>query len=409
MPFISYAQNYEDVILWRALHDVEKGFYVDVGAADPTELSVTRAFYDRGWSGINVEPLDEYFEKLKQARPRDTNLKVAAGREAGIRSLHTFAGTGLSTFNPEIAARHESAGWKVSKTVVPVLTLAKILEDCAPSTIHFLKIDVEGAEAEVLQGLNLSRVRPWIILTEATEPFSTESTRDEWEHFVIGQGYEFAYFDGLNCFYVAAEVSRLKEKLTVPPNFFDNFVRWSEVVTRNRVTLLEEELADSRNRANGLEEAVGERLREVTTLRNALEAEQAEKIQIQQRNQELEQIVATPGIVRALRGLRQQGDRITGGGLRSLTRRTFEKVIRRAMEQPQILAAARRVLKPFPKFSTTLYNVATKAEEVPAALPPKSLPSDEVAMADALPASARRTYRTLRSLILEAEAADRSK
>jgi hypothetical protein len=33
MPFISYAQNYEDVILWRALRHVEKGFYVDVGAS----------------------------------------------------------------------------------------------------------------------------------------------------------------------------------------------------------------------------------------------------------------------------------------------------------------------------------------------------------------------------------------
>ena len=49
-----------------------RGFYVDVGAADPEELSVTRAFYERGWSGINVEPRDEYFEKLILARPRDT-------------------------------------------------------------------------------------------------------------------------------------------------------------------------------------------------------------------------------------------------------------------------------------------------------------------------------------------------
>ena len=63
MPFVSYAQNYEDVMLWRVLRDVERGFYVDVGAADPEEWSVTRAFYDRGRSGINVEPLEEYFNK----------------------------------------------------------------------------------------------------------------------------------------------------------------------------------------------------------------------------------------------------------------------------------------------------------------------------------------------------------
>src|SRR4029077_9685302 len=112
-------------------------------------------------------------------------------------------GTGLSTFDPKIAVRHESAGWHRSETIVPVLTLTKILEDCAPPVVHFLKIDVEGAEGEVLEGLDLDRLRPWIIVAEATEPFSTKTTRDKWEHLVTSRGYGFAYFDGLNCFYVA--------------------------------------------------------------------------------------------------------------------------------------------------------------------------------------------------------------
>ena len=93
-----------------------------------------------------------------------------------------------------------------------MVTLEKILEDCAPPTIHFLKIDVEGAEAEVLEGLNLNRARPWIIVVEATKPFSMVSSRDEWEHLVTNYGYYFAYFDGLNCFYVADEFHELKEQ-----------------------------------------------------------------------------------------------------------------------------------------------------------------------------------------------------
>ena len=117
MTFISYAQNQEDVILWRVLRDVEHGFYVDVGAADPEELSVTRAFYDRGWSGINVEPLDQYFQRLVRDRPRDTNLKVAVGREAGVRTFHAIEGTGLSTLDAEIAARQQAAGWQVHEIV----------------------------------------------------------------------------------------------------------------------------------------------------------------------------------------------------------------------------------------------------------------------------------------------------
>src|SRR5439155_713143 len=55
--FVSYAQNGEDFTLWCALHDVDAGTYIDIGAYDPDIDSVTRAFYDRGWSGINIEPV----------------------------------------------------------------------------------------------------------------------------------------------------------------------------------------------------------------------------------------------------------------------------------------------------------------------------------------------------------------
>ena len=54
MSFVSYAQNFEDVMLWRALRDIPNGFYVDVGAWSPEVDSVTLAFYERGWSGINM-------------------------------------------------------------------------------------------------------------------------------------------------------------------------------------------------------------------------------------------------------------------------------------------------------------------------------------------------------------------
>ena len=248
MPFISYAQNYEDVILWRALRDVEQGFYVDVGAADPRDDSVTNAFYERGWSGINIEPLDEYFARLVQARPRDTNLKLAVGREAAVRALHAFPGTGLSTLDGEIGARHQAAGFSGSELLVPVLTLTKILEDCAPAAIHFLKIDVEGTEAEVLEGLNLERFRPWVIVIEATAPnfvtevLSSSRSTGNWEHLIIDHGYGFAYFDGLNCFYVADEVAALKERMAMPPNVFDDFVRFPDWAIRQQAVKQDQEL-----------------------------------------------------------------------------------------------------------------------------------------------------------------------
>ncbi len=69
MGIVSYAQNLEDVMLWRALQEVEGGFYLDVGAQDPVIDSVTRAFYDRGWCGVNLEPAPAYHAALAAARP----------------------------------------------------------------------------------------------------------------------------------------------------------------------------------------------------------------------------------------------------------------------------------------------------------------------------------------------------
>ena len=77
---VSHAQNFEDVMLARALKNTQQGFYVDVGAWDPNVETVTRYFYERGWRGINVEPALTYYEMLQTCRPRDINLRVAAGK-----------------------------------------------------------------------------------------------------------------------------------------------------------------------------------------------------------------------------------------------------------------------------------------------------------------------------------------
>jgi len=104
MPFVSYAQNLEDVMLKRALADVGRGFYVDLGAADPDEYSVTKAFYDLGWRGINVEPMQMPFERLVAARSRDVNLSCVVGAGRHPITMFSVDGVGgLSTADQRIA------------------------------------------------------------------------------------------------------------------------------------------------------------------------------------------------------------------------------------------------------------------------------------------------------------------
>ena len=225
MPITSYAQNHEDVILNRALKDVDKGFYIDVGANDPVLDSVTKAFYDAGWRGINIEPVSEWFEKLQQDRPEDINLQLAVGTQKGDMSFYEFPGTGLSTSNSLIAKRHvQESGFESKKRKIPVTSLTTICEQYVHSDIHFLKIDVEGAEKSVLQSFDPKQIRPWIILVESTQPGTKIEKYKNWEPILLEGDYEYAYFDGLNRYYVAKEHKKIKSRLIVPPNVFDGFV-----------------------------------------------------------------------------------------------------------------------------------------------------------------------------------------
>lgn len=225
MTMISFAQNQEDIMLWRALGHIHNGFYIDVGAADPVDLSVTRLFYDHGWHGINLEPQAAYFALLNAARPRDINLQLAAGREAGSHVFHRIDGTGLSTFDARIAARHRANGWDVVEETIDALPLAEICRLHRPhGPIHFLKVDVEGAEGDVLAGADFRNFRPWIVLVEATLPLSQEQSYAGWEPILTSQGYSFVWFDGLNRFYLADEKNdELGRHFQVQPNVFDGF------------------------------------------------------------------------------------------------------------------------------------------------------------------------------------------
>ncbi|MCK6436563.1 FkbM family methyltransferase [Rivihabitans pingtungensis] len=224
MSFISYAQNGEDVMLMRALKHVEHGFYIDVGANHPSDDSVTKAFYDLGWHGLNIEPLDEHIAQLRAERLRDINLQLAVGASVGEITLYNTEVRGLATASAEVAERHASQGLATHASVVPMRPLSDICaEYAAGREIHFLKIDVEGFETDVLKGMDFQRFRPWVVLVEATLPNSQQINAD-WEPMIVGAGYRWVYFDGLNRYYVADEHAGLADAFRAPPNVFDGHV-----------------------------------------------------------------------------------------------------------------------------------------------------------------------------------------
>lgn len=203
---LSFAQEMEDIILYHMLRDVSEPIrWIDVGANDPIELSVTKFFENAGGGyGINIEPQKEYIKKLNADRPKDTNLAVGVGSENGTLELH---GTGVMASFDSKNKWVQTVGKDLGSYSVPVVTLGQICREnlTEQDTIHFLKIDVEGWERECLLGMDFSRYRPWLICIESTQPETMERPWEQWESILLDQGYLFAGMSGINRYYVSEE------------------------------------------------------------------------------------------------------------------------------------------------------------------------------------------------------------
>ena len=208
---LSYAQRFEDLYLLRCFPDQPNGFYVDIGSGHPVHDNVSFAFYLKGWRGVVAEPNPRLARLTRAVRLRDKIHEGIVGAATGNADFYLV--DDFHGFSTGIAANAETAlaqyGKSSKKIAVRCVTLAELSADAASGTIDFLKVDVEGAEAEVLMSGDWTRFRPKIVVVEALAPFTQEPAWDVFEPFLIEQGYRYVWFDSLNRYYLASEASDL--------------------------------------------------------------------------------------------------------------------------------------------------------------------------------------------------------
>jgi FkbM family methyltransferase len=203
---LSYTQNLEDYHLSVAFAGQKAGTYIDVGAGHPIADNVSFWFYERGWHGVVVEPQAGLAGLYGRLRPRDTAVCSLIGRHNGTIDFHVVDRLhGLSTTVETVARQAQKFGVCYCTVAMPVMTLAQLCAKHELDEIDFLKVDVEGGEADVLHGGDWRRYRPKVVVVEAVMPGTGEPAWAEWEPFLLAQGYRFALFDTLNRFYVAEE------------------------------------------------------------------------------------------------------------------------------------------------------------------------------------------------------------
>ena len=195
----TYAQYNEDLILQALLDGVDRGFYIDVGANYPVIDSVTKTFYDKGWNGINIEPVKSLYQELVNQRKRDINIQCGAGNKKGKLSLREYVDIpGHSTFSKEQRANHGDS-LKYKDYEVETKPLKDILRENNVEHINFLKIDVEGYEYEVIEGNDWKMYRPEILCIEANH------LDKDWRPILKSNSYTLFISDGLNEYYIAKE------------------------------------------------------------------------------------------------------------------------------------------------------------------------------------------------------------
>lgn len=228
MSFVSYAQNREDVRLMRAFAGQPNGFYIDVGANDPTIRSITRGFWEMGWHGINIEPLPGAFGRLAAQRTRDCNLNIGISHCQGtLRFYECVSESSLSTFSPSLAAWWAGPPHRLvfQEHRVPVMTLAQVCEQYVRQEIDFLSIDVEGHEREVISGQDWKRWQARVVIIEDGVAAETgRNCHDQWEQLMLQADYRFALSDGINRLYVRKEDEHLIPLLQRPVTPADDYI-----------------------------------------------------------------------------------------------------------------------------------------------------------------------------------------
>lgn len=157
-----HSQAGQDSILEsRVFKGYRRGVFVDVGAWDGVAFSNTLFFErERQWTGIHIEPLAKQYEALVRNRPNTTNLNVAVSDFEGQTEFmcsDMLSGI-VSNYDPRHVKRIENeaiAEKKQTTTVtVPVRRLDSIFREHSVRRVHYLSIDVEGSELNVIRSID---------------------------------------------------------------------------------------------------------------------------------------------------------------------------------------------------------------------------------------------------------------
>jgi len=165
-----YSQCNEDKLMLKYLPE-KIGTYIDVGAGQPVRGSNTYYFYKKGWTGHLFEPIQSNINLLNFFRKRDLKYRKLIGEINSKSEFYEFVPTEYSTTIKSIAEDLMAQGKKLRKVYeLESIRLSDTNIELSPLEPSFISIDVEGADLQVLNSIDWSRIKPRVVcIEEASE------------------------------------------------------------------------------------------------------------------------------------------------------------------------------------------------------------------------------------------------
>jgi FkbM family methyltransferase len=167
-------------VIFRMFPGVTDGFFLDVGSGHGTIGSNTKALEELGWKGICVDPFPTHME----GRTCVMETAVVSSAAGQIVKFHTHSGLGGIA---DTLGKWKEEAAKSPAVEMTTTTLGELLaRNQAPSYIHFLSLDIEGAELEALKGVPFDKYRFGAMAIEHNEE---EPKRSDVVKFLEEKGY----------------------------------------------------------------------------------------------------------------------------------------------------------------------------------------------------------------------------
>jgi FkbM family methyltransferase len=181
------SQFGQDRIVEKLFDEMRGGVFVELGGMDGRKFSNTSYLEDAlGWTGVLIEPNPELFPIMVKNRPNTINVSCAIASPNAPPQMTLMvpeACPGLSGIRDFYDNRHgnrilrENRGSMGTTHIVEVRTMASVLLENNIFEVHYMSVDVEGAEEQVVSGIDFQKTFIHLISFEANYPESAGSPR----------------------------------------------------------------------------------------------------------------------------------------------------------------------------------------------------------------------------------------